>query len=114
MALSEGDFTHEDGNQCLSLRKFKARPFKKIIFEKADSLPQVEKRGKTSFEEFKLSNPECVLRNKSLIEYQKELERMKNARFRARSFDKNRYEKSGDKRCLSDSGSVKKLTIARI
>ena len=38
---------------------------------------------------------------------------MKNARFKARSFDKNKYDKS-DKRSLSDSGSVKKLTIARI
>ena len=38
---------------------------------------------------------------------------MKNARFKARSFDKNKYDKS-DKRSLSDSSSVKKLPVARV
>lgn len=69
MALSDGDFTHDEGSQSLSLRKFKARPFKKAIFEKAENLPQVEKRKQTEFDEFKLSNPESALRRKTLIEY---------------------------------------------
>ena len=112
MALSDGDFTHDEGSQSLSLRKFKARPFKKAIFEKVGDLPQVEKRKQTSFEEFKLSNPEANLRRKTLVAYQNELDRMKNSRFKARSFDKTNYEKN-DKRARSESGK-KQLAIARI
>ena len=41
----------------------------KKIFEKAGNLPSVEKREKTAFNEFKLSNPESALRRKTLIEY---------------------------------------------
>ena len=39
------------------------------IFEKTGNLPQIEKREKTAFNEFKLSNPESAFRRKTLIEY---------------------------------------------
>ena len=37
-ALSDGDLTH-DSQSCQNTQPFKARPFKKSIFEKADELP---------------------------------------------------------------------------
>ena len=60
----------------------------KKIFEKQGNLPRVDKRENTTFNEFKLSNPESTYRRKTLIEYQQDLEKMKRACFKARSFDK--------------------------
>ena len=72
---------------------FKARPIKKDIFTKVDALPEVEKREKTTFEEFQLSNPTSDLRKRTYVEYQKELEAMEKAKFKARNFDKQKFEK---------------------
>jgi hypothetical protein len=46
--------------------EFKARPFNKKIFEKTASLPKVNKRQGTSFEEFTLSKSNSKLNKKTL------------------------------------------------
>ena len=63
-------------------------------------MPQVEKRLKTDFDEFRLSNTNANLGRKTLIEYENQLNKMQNAQFKARSLDKSLFEK---KRCLSES-----------
>ena len=56
LKLKEGfqddDITSMTDTQVESYPDFKARPIKKDIFTKVDSLPGVEKREKTKFEEF--------------------------------------------------------------
>ena len=73
------------------------------------NLPKVDKREKTAFNEFKLSNPESTHRRKTLIEYQQDLEKMKRACFKARSFDKSKFEKgfkAGGERFNKGSSSL--------
>ena len=56
LKLKEGfmddDVTSMTESQVESYPDFKARPIKKDIFTKVDALPNVEKREKTTFEEF--------------------------------------------------------------
>ena len=56
LKLKEGfmddDVASMTESQVESYRYFKARPIKKDIFTKVDALPNVEKREKTTFEEF--------------------------------------------------------------
>ena len=70
---------------------FKALPLNKSMFKRAASLPRVEKKMKTGFDEFKLSNGNQNLGRKTLIEYQEEIERMQNAQFKAKAFDKDKF-----------------------
>ena len=48
---------------------FKARPLKKKILEKASTLPIVEKKEQTEFEEFRLSMGNQNIGKKTLLEY---------------------------------------------
>jgi hypothetical protein len=48
---------------------FKAKPLNKKIFEEGPKLPEVEKRLKTTFDEFQLSKSNGKLGKRSLIEY---------------------------------------------
>ena len=70
------------------------------MFERAQSLPKVDKREKTDFDEFRLSHGNNNLGKKTLLEYQQDIEKMRNATFRARSFDRQQFEK---KRSMSES-----------
>ena len=76
-------------------------------------MPATEKRDKTTFNEFKLSNPDSALRRKTLIEYQQELENMRKASFKARSFDKAKFERR-NKSANSDTSSKKDMRQHRI
>ena len=48
---------------------FKARPLKKKILEKPCALPSVEKKERTEFDSFRLSNGNQNIGKKSLLEY---------------------------------------------
>ena len=99
----DNDQTQDIESELSNYPEFKARPFKKQIFAKVSDLPNVEKREQTTFEEFQLSNPACDLRKRTIKEYQGEIQKMKEARFVARSFDKAKFEQqNNNKRSLSD------------
>ena len=67
--FADNDEVEETGSQVENFPEFKARPFKKDIFAKIDTLPSVEKREKTTFEAFQLSNPTSDLRKRTFVEY---------------------------------------------
>ena len=67
---------------------FKARPLNKKIFEKQSSLPSVEKKKSTFFDEFKLSQANTNLGKLTLEEYLGEQEKMRTAEFKALKLDK--------------------------
>ncbi len=67
---------------------FKARPLNKKIFEKQSSLPLVEKKKSTFFDEFKLSQANTKLGKRTLDEYLGEQEKMRTAEFKALKLDK--------------------------
>ena len=76
-------------------------------------MPATEKREKTTFNEFKLSNPDSAFRRKTLVEYKQELENMRKASFKARSFDKAKFERR-NKSANSDTSSKKDMRQHRI
>ena len=55
-----------------------------------------------------MSNPNSDLRKRTYVEYQKELEAMEKAKFKARAFNKQKFEK---KRVLKDE---RKSTSSRV
>lgn len=58
------------------------------MFEAPPKLPEIEKKGRTEFEEFSLSRSNAHLAKKTLVEY---LINKENTQiFRARSFDPNK------------------------
>ena len=62
--------------------KFKATPLNKSILTKAAKLPEVERRGRTQFEEFPLSKSRKVV-----------IEEPEPEKFKARPLDKRVLEK---------------------
>lgn len=73
---------------ALNFEPFKARPLNKAIFERQASLPAVEKKQKTTFEQFKLSQTNIKLGAKTLVEYKEELEKIEKSNFKARALNK--------------------------
>ena len=66
--------------------EFKARPFNRKIFENTGALPHIDKKSKTTFEEFSLSRSNNKLAKKTLEEYIGNRENNSANLFRARSF----------------------------
>ena len=78
------------------------------MFNRQASLPPVEKKQRTNFEVFKLSQSNANLGGKTLRDYQDEISRLKNAKFTARSLDRSMLEagksnKIRGRSCHSDS-----------
>lgn len=63
------DFTVTHDEQLQNEHAFKARPLNQKIFESQAKLPSVERKEKTTFEEFHLSGSNATLAKKTLVEY---------------------------------------------
>ena len=87
--IASADKINEDHSQ-----EFKARPFNKKIFEHTSSLPQIDKKTATNFEEFVLSKSNTMLAKKTLDEYLQNKENNSANLFRARSFSRKLLEPS--------------------